>query len=218
MSSKPSSTTKRVVQTNIDKEEYKEKPLHVYYCLCGQLVLVIDTPLEKLPLRPTDGSRVIDMSKHAHKMTSQDDEIVYIKREKGVERQYRKKCVKCSLPLFYQFDQSSNSAKFLLAKALTKESVSANVYDTIITESKKLVRNIKREDKGKSGCVTISTIDEEEEELEAREIANSYTENARVIEIQLERKGMNKRKNLEDNIKKEQDAKKANIRGTLIDK
>ena len=108
------------------------------------------------------------MSKHAHKITSQEDETVYIKREKGIERQHRKKCVKCSLPLFYQFELSdANSPKFLLARALTKESTSSNIYDHLILESKRVVRNIKREDKGKSGCVTISTIDEEEEELEA---------------------------------------------------
>jgi hypothetical protein len=149
------------------KEDINENPLHVYYCLCGQLVLVIDTPIHKLPLRPTDGARVIDNTKHAHKITSQDDEIVHISREKGIEKQYRKKCIKCGLPLYYQFEYNLQSPKFILDKALSKESNSSNIYDHIIMETKKIVRNIRREDRGKSGCVTISTIDEEEEELEA---------------------------------------------------
>jgi hypothetical protein len=176
----------------------------VFFCLFHS-----DNALDRLPLRSSDNSRVIDPSKHAYKITCSDEpEIVYIKRERGIEKQLRKKCAKCGLSIYYEHGESSgehesakvvqHSPKFLIANSLTKESKSSNVYDHITLEPKKIIKNIRREDHGKSGSVTISTIDEEEEELEAREIANSYSENARVIEIQLERKGMNKRKILED--------------------
>lgn len=162
-----------------------------------------DTPVEKLPLRPVDNARVIDPTKNAFKISTsdEDDEIVYIKREKGIEKQYRKKCAKCSLSLYYQHatqDSQSHQPKFIILNSLTKESKSANIYDHITMEPKRIIKNIHREDHGKNASVTVSTIEENDDDIEAREMANSYHENARVIEIQLERKGMNKRKQLEE--------------------
>lgn len=219
MSSSQNKGGKHVVKADDDKEEYKEKPLHIYYCLCGQMVLVIDCLLEKLPLRPIDNARVIDSTKHVQKVTSQDDEIVYIRRENGIEKQYRKKCIKCGLSVFYQFiGESVTAPKFIINKALTLDSSLTSIYDQITVEPKKVVKNTKREDRGKSGSVTVSTMEEEEDDLEAREIANSYTLNARIIEKELERKGMSKRKINEEEHRREQEAKRANIRGTLIDK
>lgn len=56
--------------------------------------MISDCALEKLPLRKRDGARVIDGSKHANKMTYDQDETVYLKRQEGVEKQHRLKCKK----------------------------------------------------------------------------------------------------------------------------
>ena len=42
----------------------------------------LDSTLEKLPLRRTDHARVIDGSKHAHKLTCVDGDTVFLKRYK----------------------------------------------------------------------------------------------------------------------------------------
>ena len=53
------------------------------------MAVILDRKIEALPLRPGDGARVVDGKKHAHKIKLEFDEIVYIKKAKGIEKQHR---------------------------------------------------------------------------------------------------------------------------------
>ena len=206
-----------------DEEEYSDdKALNVYYCLCGQMSLIVDTTLDKLPLRQKDMSRVIDRRRHVYKLTvdSANEEVVYLQRPEGIERQIRQKCRKCGLRLVYQSER--NTDVYFIINGFLVSNTSDSSQKTLASMSastapeRKVMITKRTKDMGKFSSVTVSTVDEEEEEIEAREVADSYAENARIIEKQLERKGMIKR--LKAEAVPEEVAPKVRPKGTLIDK
>merc|ERR1712241_889121 len=158
-----------------------------------------------------------DGSKHTHKITPIFDEVVYINRlNKGIEKQFRYKCKHCNLQQFYRHDRNSN-VTFIFKNALLSSSQNRLKQDQLIPPP---TANLNREavsrtkNMGKFSSVTVSTISDDEDELEEKEIADSYALNAKIIEKQLERKGMNKRKMEEE----EEESRKMKPRGTLLER
>jgi len=216
----PYDDAKYATQDIQDREEYRErKPLNTYYCLCGQMALVIDSTLDRLPLRGRDDARVIDAKRHVCRLFGESDETVYLRWPEGIERQHRFKCKKCGLLLYYQHE-ANKRVSFVVNGAIVTSTELGGYGATVKDESdlpkKKVILTKHIKNLGKTGSVTVSTVDEEEEEVEAREIAESYTNNAKIVEKQLQRKGMLKRKRQEQ-VNEQQQLKKDMTRGTLID-
>lgn len=113
---------KRSTHTYASEENDDVGQLTVYYCLyCGQNALILDCALESLPKRRTDGSSVIETSKHMHKLTLEKGENKLIKRSGGLERQYRSNCSKCELPVAYQSERENPQHIFILDGSLSAQ-------------------------------------------------------------------------------------------------
>ncbi|PFH52832.1 hypothetical protein AMATHDRAFT_172876 [Amanita thiersii Skay4041] len=82
--------------------------LRVYYCICGEFILVIDKSLAALPRRKTDNAIVVrsqdtDVAKaRIFKLNVTVNEPIFLERQGGHEKQYRFNCPRCSLPIGYQ--------------------------------------------------------------------------------------------------------------------
>ncbi|EJD01425.1 uncharacterized protein FOMMEDRAFT_126334 [Fomitiporia mediterranea MF3/22] len=82
--------------------------LRVYYCICGEFILVIDKLLTSLPRRKTDNAIIIrsqdsdEAKARVFKLNAAAAEPILLEREGGYERQYRFTCPRCTLPVAYQ--------------------------------------------------------------------------------------------------------------------
>jgi hypothetical protein len=182
----PKVVTRSIAVT--DSRDRSNQDLRLYYCLCGQLSLILDCNLSSLPLREFDGSRVLDASKHAHKIkASENEEVVFLRREKGIEKQLRRKCLSCEIPLFYRHEPKSDVV-FAFKGSLVVNRQNDNRQSVPSFFRAHPIQRTR--DTGKYSSTTVSTVDEEDEEIEARDVADSYAANAKIIERQLQRKGI----------------------------
>ncbi|WFD32383.1 hypothetical protein MSPP1_003428 [Malassezia sp. CBS 17886] len=116
----------------------RRRALLLYYCLCGEFVLVCDKPLETLPERPVDRARVLrcfDSVEDAHGVrrtadiykisATQGKGLMLELPDGGLERQYDFRCTRCGLPLGYEHTppplKSGGKFTFLLPGALTRK-------------------------------------------------------------------------------------------------
>ncbi|PPQ99045.1 hypothetical protein CVT24_003605 [Panaeolus cyanescens] len=82
--------------------------LRVYYCICGEFILVIDKSLASLPRRKTDNAIIIrsqtsDLGPaRVFKFNAVAEPPILLEREGGHEKQYRFHCPRCSLKIGYQ--------------------------------------------------------------------------------------------------------------------
>ncbi|KAJ6452363.1 hypothetical protein DFH09DRAFT_1238415, partial [Mycena vulgaris] len=87
--------------------------LRVYYCICGEFILVIDKTIASLPRRQTDGAIILNA-------VAGDPVLI----ERGTrQRQFRFHCPRCTLPIGYQATPppaKSGPYLYILAGALSQ--------------------------------------------------------------------------------------------------
>eukprot|EP00386_Alphamonas_edax_P004368 GDKI01013855.1.p1 GENE.GDKI01013855.1~~GDKI01013855.1.p1 ORF type:complete len:179 (+),score=31.96 GDKI01013855.1:125-661(+) len=82
----------------------KDDKFHVIHCAkCNTHLAITDMDLFDIPRRRTDNAVVIDFSTAIVKLNSEvAEESIAIRREKGIERQWKHSCKECQTPIGYQ--------------------------------------------------------------------------------------------------------------------
>ncbi|KAF4574973.1 hypothetical protein EYR36_006327 [Pleurotus pulmonarius] len=103
--------------------------LRVYYCLCGEFILVIDKSLSSLPRRQTDNAIIVrsqdsnDQKARIFKLNAKYADPILLERKDGHERQYRFNCPRCTLLIGYQHTPPPSKSSpfiYILSGALTQ--------------------------------------------------------------------------------------------------
>lgn len=215
----PKVVSRSVVCTDQRQDHRDEGALTVYYCWCGQIGLILDCKVHKLPLRERDGARVIDTKKHNFKLSCIDtrrplreEDAVFVRwGQDEIEKQYRLKCKKCNLWTFYKHSKDSDVI-FIVKKSMNIRPRNPLLAAKIASSSgpstssghhkpSSASTSFRKTEvsSGRFASVTISTMEEEEAEAEAKEVANSYELNATIVQRELDRQNeLRKRRRLDD--------------------
>ena len=74
-----------------------------YHCACcSQYALIIDAPLSSLPARHSDAAAIVVRRRRTVRLKADHGDVRAIRRERGVEKQWRWACRQCKQPIAYQ--------------------------------------------------------------------------------------------------------------------
>merc|ERR1711862_1037375 len=90
-----------------------DKKLFTCYCsICGELAVTCDADVKTLPRRSTDRALALDEAMYFHKKYANFGEKILLKRQNGVEKQFRFYCRQCRQPLGYRSSPPTETSKF----------------------------------------------------------------------------------------------------------
>lgn len=160
-------------------------------------------------MRKRDSARVIDAKEHDFKLSCvdvsrppRDEDVVYVKwNEDEIEKQYRLKCRKCNLWCFYKHSMSSDVI-FIVKKSMNIRPRNPLLAARTLSGVQRRPGPSARHESGlnRFASVAISSLEEEEAEAEAKEIANSYEINATIVRRELERQQELRKRRRDDDL------------------
>uniref|UniRef100_A0A7S1LNM7 STEEP1 domain-containing protein n=1 Tax=Alexandrium catenella TaxID=2925 RepID=A0A7S1LNM7_ALECA len=99
--------------TSEDSTVVGERRLFSFYCsICGEHCVTSETDCFKLPRRSTDKAMALEEAATFHKKYANFGERILLRRQNGVEKQYRFYCRQCRQPLGYRNSPPAETAKF----------------------------------------------------------------------------------------------------------
>merc|ERR1712016_339187 len=128
---------------------------------------------------------------------------------------YRYKCKGCGLQLFYKHDPEKDvifvfqGAIRTANQGISQKDIYSQVAQEGLAKKRMVTKNFRT--MGKYSSVTVSTVSDDEDELEDKEIAESYALNAQIINKQLDRRGLKR------DLEQGGSGIKTQKRGTLLD-
>merc|ERR1711957_591211 len=109
--------------TSEDSIVVGEKQLFSFYCsICGEHCVTCDADCNTMPRRKTDKAIALEEAMYFHKKYANFGERILLRRQNGVERQYRFYCIQCRQPLGYRPNPPAETCKYtyFYDKALVK--------------------------------------------------------------------------------------------------
>eukprot|EP01137_Pigoraptor_chileana_P023178 Opistho-2@89061 len=211
----PKVISKSVVVTDRQNENENEKQVTPYYCLCGQLSLIMGDVMAALPRRQTDSSRVLDTTAILAKLTTKKGDTVFLKRPNGLERQIRENCKKCGLRVCYRSEEGSSTV-YLVDGALYNQAGQQRAASQVAANAQSRTFNkfIRGDVQARAAVLGVKassaemTFEDEEREAAQQNIDSSYAANARIVAAKT---GATKRK---EDFESQQSTKRH--RGTLL--